>query len=93
MVAIRRQYQEFGYNGLCRQQGRKRYIYRVPWQTAEQVLSLYQRQDSHLSVRRFHQKLHTEYRNRVSYFWLKQALGGAGLLPPAAGRRALSRVA
>ena len=39
---LRQQYVEFGYNGLFDQRRRKREYLRVPMDTAERVLALYQ---------------------------------------------------
>jgi transposase len=81
--SLQRRYREFGYNGLYRQQGRKRHVYNVPLLTAEQIFALYQQHGGRLSVPRFHRKLQTEYDIRISDDWLKQALEGAGLVPRA----------
>ena len=82
IARMRQKYQEFGYDGLYDQQHRKRHIHRVPLPTAEKVLALYQQSYSDLSVRRFHQKLRADDGIRLNYSWLKQALQGAGLIPP-----------
>jgi len=82
IARMRQKYQEFGYYGLYDQQHRKRHIHRVPLPTAEKVLALYQQSYSDLSVRRFHQKLRADHGIRLDYSWLKQALQGAGLIPP-----------
>lgn len=82
IARMRQKYQEFGYDGLYDQQHRKRHIHRVPLPTAEKVLALYQQCYSDLSVRRFHQKLRADHAIRLNYSWLKQALQGAGLIPP-----------
>jgi transposase len=73
-------YQEFGYDGLFDQRHRKRTTLRVPLETAERVLALYQETYFDLSVRHFHEKLQEEHGISLSYTWVKQALQGAGLV-------------
>jgi transposase len=51
MRRMRERYQEFGYDGLFDQRRRKRTTMRVPMQTAERVLMLYQETYFDLSVR------------------------------------------
>lgn len=80
MQRRRQQYQEFGYTGLFDQRRGKRSIHRIPLETAEKVLALYQETYFDLSVRHFHEKLKSEHDIRVSYSWVKQALQGAGLV-------------
>jgi hypothetical protein len=60
MQRKRQAYQEFGYTGLFDQRRGKRSIHRVPMETAEKVLELYQQQFFDLSVRHFHEKLREE---------------------------------
>ncbi len=80
MRRMRERYEEFGYNGLFDQRRRKRQYIRVPMQTAERVLRLYQETYFDLSVRHFHEKLREEHAIELSYTWVKQALQGAGLV-------------
>lgn len=80
MRRMRKQYEEFGYNGLFDQRRRKRIYLRVPMETAERVLALYQEMYFDLSVRHFHEKLREEHSIALSYTWVKQALQGAGLV-------------
>lgn len=80
MRRIRQRYEEFGYDGLFDQRRGKRSIHRIPMETAEQVLALYQEQYFDFSVRHFHEKLCEEHQIKVSYGWVKQALQGAGLV-------------
>jgi len=80
MRRMRQQYEEFGYNGLFDQRCRKREYLRVPMETAERVLALYQETYFDLSVRHFHEKLREEHSIELSYTWVKQALQGAGLV-------------
>src|SRR5215470_17621503 len=69
-----------GYEGLF---DRRRGIpspKRVPLQTVEAVLRLYQEQYFDFNVRHFHEKLSSEHEIHLSYTWVKQALQGAGLV-------------
>jgi transposase len=76
----RQSYQEFGYTGLFDQRRGKRSIHRVPMETAERVLALYQEKYFDFNVRHFHEKLRQDEGIRLSYSWVKQALQGAGLV-------------
>ena len=69
-----------GYEGLF---DRRRGIpspKRVPLETVETVLRLYQEQYFDFNVRHFHEKLSSEHDIQLSYTWVKQALQGAGLV-------------
>ena len=69
-----------GYEGLF---DRRRGIpspKRVPLETVETVLRLYQEQYFDFNVQHFHEKLKTEHQIELSYTWVKQALQGAGLV-------------
>jgi len=71
-----------GYEGLF---DRRRGIpspKRVPLETVETVLRLYQEQYFDFNVRHFHEKLNSEHNIKLSYTWVKQALQGAGLVKP-----------
>ena len=80
MQRKREAYQEYGYTGLFDQRRGKRSIHRVPMETVEKVLGLYQERYFDLSVLHFHEKLEEEHSIRLSYSWVKQALpsGDAG---------------
>jgi transposase len=80
MRRIKQRYQEFGYNGLFDQRRGKRSVHRVPLETAEKVLALYQEKYFDLNVRHFQEKLREEEQIELSYTWLYQALLGAGLV-------------
>lgn len=80
MQRKRQGYQEYGYTGLFDQRRGKRSTHRVPMETAETVLELYQTTYFDLSVRHFHEKLKAEHAIGLSYSWVKQALQGAGLV-------------
>jgi transposase len=69
-----------GYEGLF---DRRRGIpspKRVPLETVETVLRLYQEQYFDFNVRHFHEKLSSEHNIHLSYTWVKQAWQGAGLV-------------
>jgi transposase len=71
-----------GYEGLF---DRRRGIpspKRVPLDTVETVLRLYQEQYFDFNVQHFHEKLRAEHQIELSYTWVKQALQGAGLVKP-----------
>ena len=53
---------------------------RVPLETAEQVLRLYQEKYFDLNMRHFHEKLREEHGIELSYTWVQKALQGAGLV-------------
>lgn len=80
MQRKRQAYQQYGYTGLFDQRRGKRSIHRVPMETAEKVLRLYQERYADFSVRHFHEKLREVEGIRLSYSWVKQALQGAGLV-------------
>jgi hypothetical protein len=80
MQRKRANYQTYDYTGLFDQRRGKRSIHRVPMETAEKVLALYQERYFDLSVRHFHEKLKAEHNIALSYSWVKQALQGAGLV-------------
>src|SRR6516164_4292925 len=80
MRRIKQRYKEFGYDGLFDQRCGKRSIHRIPLETAERVLGLYQEKYFDFSVLHFHEKLHQDEQIEVSYSWVKQALQGAGLV-------------
>ena len=80
MQRKRQAYQEYGYTGLFDQRRGKRSIHRVPMETAEKVLELYETTYFDLSARHFQEKLKQEHGIGLSYSWVKQALQGAGLV-------------
>jgi hypothetical protein len=55
-------------------------IHRVPMETAQRVLTLYQDKYFDFNVRHFHEKLREVEGIQLSYSWVKQALQGAGLV-------------
>jgi transposase len=76
----RQAYIEYGYTGLFDHRRGKRSIHRIPMETAERVLSLYQQLYNDFNVRHFHEKLREEHQIEISYSWVKQALQGSGLV-------------
>ena len=80
MRRIKQRYEEFGYDGLFDQRRGKRSVHRIPLETAERVLALYQEKYFDFSVLHFHEKLGKEHELQLSYSWVKQALQGAGLV-------------
>ena len=80
MRRIKQRYQDFGYNGLFDHRRGKRSVHRVPLETAEKVLALYQEQYFDLNVRHFCEKLRDEHDIQLSYTWVYQALVGAHLV-------------
>ena len=80
MQRKRQAYQDHGYNGLFDQRRGKRSYHRVPLETVEQVLALYQQKYFDFNVCHFHEKLREQEGIQLSYSWVKQALQGAGLV-------------
>ena len=76
----RQRYEEHGYDGLFHRQRGKPSPKRIPVETLEQVLGLYQEEYFDFNVRHFHEKLHEEHGIELSYTWVKLALQGAGLV-------------
>src|SRR5919199_3273905 len=74
MRRIKSRYEEFGYDGLFDQRRGKRSIHRIPLETAERVLALYQETYFDFSVLHFHEKLRKQHEIQISYSWVKQAL-------------------
>ena len=76
----RERYQEHGYDGLFDRRQGKPSPKRVPMETVEKVLRLYQEKYFDFNVRHFHEKLGEEHGIKLSYTWVKRALQGAGLV-------------
>ncbi len=75
-----------GYEGLFDRRRGVPSPKRVPLETVETVLRLYQEQYFDLNVRHFHEKLGEEHNIKLSYTWVKKALQGAGLVKRARKR-------
>lgn len=81
-------YEQHGYDGLLDRRRGRPSPKRVPLQTVEEVLGLYQERYHDFNVRHFHEKLREEHGIRLSYTWVKLALQGAGLVKKARKRGA-----
>jgi len=79
-------YEQYGYDGLFDRRRGRPSPKRVPLQTVEEVLRLYQERYHDFNVRHFHEKLREEHGIRLSYTWVKLALQGAGLVKKARKR-------
>jgi YD repeat-containing protein len=62
----RQSYEEFGYDGLLPRQRGKPSPKRIPVETIERVLKLYQEQYFDFNVRHFHEKLSEEHHIQLS---------------------------
>src|ERR1700746_591884 len=71
-----------GYEGLVDRRRGVPSPKRVPLETVETVLRLYQEEYFDFNVRHFHEKLESEHGIQLSYTWVKQAWQGAGLVKP-----------
>src|SRR5947199_4693960 len=76
----RERYPKHGYDGLLDRRLGKPSRKRVPVETVEKVLGIYQEKYFDLNVRHFHEKLREEHGTTLSYTWVKLALQGAGLV-------------
>jgi transposase len=82
MLRWQTRYKHEGYDGLFDRRRGVPSPKRVPLETVEEVLRLYQEQYFDFNVRHFHEKLGTEHGIKLSYTWVKAALQGAGLVKP-----------
>jgi transposase len=82
----RERYEQHGYDGLLDRRRGKPSPKRVPVETVEKVLQLYQERYPDFNVRHFHEKLREEHGIELSYTWVKLALQGAGLVKKARQR-------
>jgi transposase len=82
----RRRYEQYGYDGLFDRRRGRPSPKRVPVETVEEVLRLYQERYPDFNVRHFHEKLREEHGIELSYTWVKLALQGAGLVKKARKR-------
>jgi transposase len=76
----RERLQEHGYSGLVDRRQSTPSDKRVPLETAEEVLRLFQETYYDLNMRHFHEKLGEEHGIHLSYTWVQKALQGAGLV-------------
>jgi transposase len=82
-----RRYQQHGYDGLFDRRTGKPSPKRVPLETVEQVLKLYQDRYFDFNVKHFHEKLVSDHQIKLSYTWIKKALQEAGLVKKQRKRR------
>jgi len=82
----RERYEQYGYDGLFDRRRGKPSPKRVPLETVEEVLRLYQELYFDFNTRHFHEKLREEHSICLSYTWVKSALQGAGLVKKARRR-------
>jgi transposase len=82
MLRWQTRFKHEGYEGLFDRRRGVPSPKRVPLETVETVLRLYQEQYFDFNVRHFHEKLGSEHGIKLSYTWVKQALQGAGLVKP-----------
>src|SRR5260370_21956761 len=80
MMRWQTRFKHEGYGGLFDRRKGRPSPKRVPLQTVEEVLRLYQEQYFDFNVRHFHEKLMEEHDLKLSYTWVKLALQGAGLV-------------
>lgn len=81
-----RRYELFGYDDLFDRRKGKPSPRRVPLETVEQVLMLYQQHYFDFNVRHFHEKLREDHHIELSYSWVKTALQEAGLVKKSRSR-------
>jgi transposase len=80
-------YEKHGYDGLFDRRKRRPSPKRVPMETVQKVLRLYQEKYAGFNVRHFHEKLKEEHEVSLSYQWVKSALQAAGLVEKRSKRR------
>jgi transposase len=80
MLRWQTRYKHEGYDGLFDRRRGRPSPRRVPVETVETVLRLYQEQYFDFNVCHFHEKLASEHGITLSYTWVKAALQGAGLV-------------
>jgi transposase len=86
----RERLEEHGYSGLADRRKGRPSEKRVPLETAERVLRLYQETYYDANMRHFHEKLREKHDIQLSYTWVQKALQGAGLVAKR-GKRAKHR--
>jgi len=69
-----------GYSGLADRRKGRPSAKRVPLETVETVLRLYQESYFDFNIQHFHEKLRAEHGIKLSYTWVQKALQGAGLV-------------
>src|SRR6266581_3618367 len=86
MLRWQTRFKHEGYEGLYDRRRGVPSPKRVPLETVEIVLRLFQEQYFDFNVRHFHEKLGEEHNIKLSYTWVKKALQGAGLVKRARQR-------
>ena len=76
----RERLEEDGYDGLADRRKGVVSPKRVPLETCQEVLGLFQEKYYDLNMRHFHEKLSEEHGIELSYSWVQKALQGAGLV-------------
>jgi len=76
----RERLEEGGYDGLADRRKGVVSPKRVPLETCQKVLGLFQERYYDLNIRHFHEKLSEEHGIELSYTWVQKALQGAGLV-------------
>lgn len=76
----RERLEEDGYDGLADRRKGVVSPKRVPLETCQKVLGLFQERYYDLNMRHFHEKLSEEHGIELSYTWVQKALQGAGLV-------------
>ena len=76
----RERLEEDGYDGLADRRKGVVSPKRVPLETCQKVLGLFQERYYDLNMRHFHEKLSEEHGLELSYTWVQKALQGAGLV-------------
>jgi hypothetical protein len=72
----RERLEEHGYSGLADRRKGRPSEKRVPLETAEKVLQLYQERYYDLNIRHFHERLREWHDIDLSYTWVQKALQG-----------------
>src|SRR5438034_4680781 len=80
MLRWQTRFKHEGYEGLFDRRRGVPSPKRVPLETVETVLRLYQEEYFDFNVRHFHEKLSSAHDIQLSYTWVKNALQGAGLV-------------
>jgi len=86
MRRLKLRFQHQGYDGLFDRRRRRPSPRKVPLETVQQVLRLYEQQYRGFNVAHFCDQLRQHHGIHLSYQWIKTALQGAGLVAPRAKR-------
>ena len=86
MRRLKLRYQQYGYDGIFDRRRRRPSPRKVPLETVQQVLRLYQEQYRGFNVAHFCDQLRENHNIRLSYQWVKNALQTSGAVAPRAQR-------